>query len=153
MVKKEKITKEPTILEFLITLNDNIVIQRLFNVKNYNPEARMSMDLYETFKDITEDLQRTLKMKTLRYMLDNYYEIEEDPSIMETSNTDGPEVFHVYLKEGDTSICHRVFDAKPYPPKARYTLDVRPQVKTILRDLTDIFSRKNLDRTYMEYSL
>jgi len=144
-MKEQDLTK----MEFLIKLNNNVVIQRYFNVKDYNPQARRSMELYEYVKEIAESLQRKLKIKTVTYMLDNYYEIEETPQIMETSNTDGPETFNIYVKINDETICHRVFDAKVYPPKVRYTMDVRPEAKNILRNLTDIFSQKNFNNEYL----
>ena len=65
-------------------------------------------------------------------MLENRFQIEEDPSILETSNTDGPERFNIILKVGSETICHRIIDAKLYPPKVRYTLDIRPSIKSIL---------------------
>jgi len=68
---------------------------------------------------------------------------------METSNTDGPETFNIYVKINDETICHRVFDAKVYPPKVRYTMDVRPEAKNVLRNLTDIFSEKNFNNEYL----
>ncbi len=144
-MKEQDLTK----MEFLIKLNNNVVIQRYFNVKDYNPQARRSMELYEYIKDVAELLQRKLKIKTVTYMLDNYYEIEENPQIMETSNTDSPETFNIYVKINDETICHRVFDAKVYPPKVRYTMDVRPEAKNVLRNLTDIFSEKNFNNEYL----
>ena len=148
-MKEQDLTK----MEFLIKLNNNVVIQRYFNVKDYNPQARRSMELYENIRDIAESLQKKLKIKTVTYMLDNYYEIEENPQIIETSNTDGPETFNIYVRVNDETICHRVFDAKVYPPKVRYTMDIRPEAKNILRNLTDIFSEKNLTTEYLEISL
>ena len=142
-----------TKIEFLIKLNGNVVIQRFFNVKDYQPKARRSVELYEYIKYLAEKLQRNLKIKTLSYMSDNYYEIEENPLIMETSNTEGPEVFNLFVKINDETICHRVFDAKVYPPKVRYTMDIRPEVKNILRELTDIFSDKNLTTEYLGINL
>lgn len=144
-MKEQDLTK----MEFLIKLNNNVVIQRYFNVKDYNPQARLSMELYEYIRDLAESLQRKLKIKTATYMLDNYYEIEENPQVMETSNTDGPETFNIYVKINDETICHRVFDAKVYPPKVRYTMDIRPDAKTILKNLTDIFSEKNFNNEYL----
>ena len=85
-------------------------------------------------------------------MTDNMYEIINNPNILETSNTDGPEVFNIILKLGNETICHRVIDAKVYPPKVRYTLDVRPSIKNILRELTDILSDRNLSYNYLNYS-
>ena len=126
-------------MEFLITLNNNIVIQRYFNVRGYNPTARASMELYHYIKDFTEVFAYEQKMRSVCYLMDNEYEIAEDPTILETSNTDGPEVFNIYVKVGEQTICHRQIDAKVFPPKIRYTVDIRQQVKSVLKDLTDIF--------------
>ena len=148
MKEQNDVTK----VEFLITLNNNFVVQRFFNVKNYNEKSEKSVDLYEYIKYLSESLQTKLRNKCMVYMLDNRYQIEEDPSVLETSNTDGPEVFNIILKVGNKTICHRVIDAKLYPPKVRYTLDIRPDIKNILRELTDILSDKNLSYQYLNYS-
>jgi hypothetical protein len=140
-------------MEFLITLNDNIVIQRFFNVKNYNPDAKNSVELYEYFRALVEGFGYNLKMKTVIYMMDNMDEIIEDPQVLSTSMTEGSEVFNFYLKVGDLTICQRQMDAKVYPPKIRYTVDIRPQVKSVLKDLTDLFSYENLNYDYCGINL
>jgi hypothetical protein len=144
---------DSTKMEFLLTLNDNIVVQRFFNVRNYNPRAKNSLELYEFMKSLSEELHYYLKMKTVVYMMDNRDSIEHDASIMNTSFTDGPEVFNLFVKVGEQTICHRVFDGKRYPPKVRYTVDVRPFLKDVLRELTDIFSNNKLSYKYLEFDL
>ena len=148
MKEQNDVTK----VEFLITLNNNFVVQRFFNVKGYHEKAESSVELYEYIKYLSESLQTKLRNKCMVYMLDNRYQIEEDPNILETSNTDGPEIFNIILKVGNKTICHRIIDAKLYPPKVRYTLDIRPDIKNILRELTDILSEKNLSYGYLNYS-
>jgi len=145
--------QESTKMEFLLTLNDNIVVQRFFNVRGFNPKAKSSVELYEFVSEFKEELQEYLKMKTLVYMMDNKDSIIHDPSIMDTSFTDGPEVFNIIIKLGEQTICHRIFDGKFYPPKVRYTVDVRPFLKETLRGLTDIFSDKKLSYNYLELDL
>lgn len=145
--------QDSTKMEFLLTLNDNIVVQRFFNVRGYNPKAADSVDLYHLVYDIAQDLQYHLKMKTVIYMTDNSESIMHDSTIMDTSYTDGPEIFNIFIKNGDTTICHRIFDGKFFPPKVRYTVDVRPFLKDILRDLTDIFSSQTLSFKYLDLDL
>ena len=41
---------DATKLEFLVKLNDNIVVQRFFNVKGYNPKAKNSIEFYDFIK-------------------------------------------------------------------------------------------------------
>jgi hypothetical protein len=149
MKEQNDVTK----VEFLITLNNNFVVQRFFNVKGYNPKVKGSVELYDFIKSLSNTLQTKLRNKCVVYMLENRFQIEEDSSILETSNTDGPEIFNIILKVGNETICHRIIDAKLYPPKVRYTLDVRPDIKNILRELTDILSEKNLSFEMMNYSL
>jgi hypothetical protein len=146
-MKEQDITK----MEFLLTLNDNIIVQRFFNVKGYNPKAKNSIDLYDFMRDVKDSLHYALKMKTVVYMIDNKDAIEHDPSVMNTSYTDGAEYFNLYVKVGEQTICHRIFDGKMYPPKVRYTVDVRPYLKEILRGLTDIFSDYRLSYEYLDY--
>jgi hypothetical protein len=140
---------EMTKMEFLLTLNDNIVVQRFYNVRGYNPKAKSSMELYYEVSDFAELLQKHLKMRSVDYLLENDFQIMEDPQMLETSYTDGPENFNVFIKVDGELVCHRQFDAKPYPPKVRYTVDVRIFLKELLRNLTEIFSTKNLTLDYM----
>src|SRR5210317_515324 len=149
MKEKNDVTK----MEFLLMLNDNIVVQRYFNVKWYNPKARKSIDVVELINEFGNKLMKDLKARTNMYMLDHYNQIALDPAILDTSNTDGPETFHIKIRLGDETICHKIIDAKLYPPKIRYTVDIRPQLKSLLRGLTDIFSREDLTHEYMEYQL
>jgi hypothetical protein len=145
--------QDSTKMEFLLTLNDNIVVQRFFNVRGYNPQAKNSIEFYEFIKSLKEELEYYLKMKTVVYMMDNMEAIIHDPKIMETSFTEGPEHFNIYVKVGDTTLCHRIFDGKKFPPKVRYTVDVRPFLKEVLRELTDIFSKTKLNYQYCEFDL
>jgi len=146
-MKDQDVTK----VEFLLMCNDNIVVQRFFNVKGFNKNAHKSEEFYDYIRLFTERLQNNLKMRTIVYMLDNQYEISGNPDMLNTSITDGPENFNLYIKLGDMTICQRTFNAKLYPPKVRYTVDLRPQLKGALSELTDIFSDRNFNFYYPEF--
>ena len=145
--------QESVKLEFLMTVNDNIIVQRFFNVRDFNPEAKASIDLYNILYDFKIDIEDQLKVKTTNYMLDNMYDIMHNPNLLETSVIEGPEYFNIYIKQGDTTICHRQVDAKIYPPKIRYTVDVRPYLKSLLNSLTDTFSSQELNFEYADVLL
>lgn len=144
-MREQDITK----LEFLMMVNDNIIVQRYFNVRDYNPDARNSVDFKEYMDDLIETLNYQLKMKAVSYLLENQYDITNKPDILNTSYVDGPEYFNIYLKQGDRLLCHRRFDAKIYPPKVRYTVDIRQTIKGILSELTSLFSTKDLSFDYL----
>ena len=145
--------QESVKLEFLMMVNDNIIVQRFFNVREFNNEGKNSLELYELLREFKEDIQSQLSLKTVTYMTDNMYEIINNPSILDTSYIDGPEYFNIFIKQNDVTICHRQVDAKVYPPKVRYTVDVRPHLKNLLMNLTDIFSSKNLTKKYIDVTL
>ena len=42
-------------MEFLLTLNDNIVVQRYFNVKNYNYDAKNSNEYHELIEKMKKE--------------------------------------------------------------------------------------------------
>jgi hypothetical protein len=149
MREQQDITK----LEFLMTVNNNFIVQRFFNVKGYNPKSHRSVEMTDLMMNFVEDLKDNFKIKTVSYMLDNQYQIMDDPEVLNTSFTDGPENFNIYIKNGDNVLCHYSFDAKIYPPKIRYTVDVRPYLKNILFNLTEVLSTKKLTHEYMGYSL
>ena len=145
--------QDSTKMEFLLSLNDNIVVQRFFNVRGFNYDAKNSLELYYFMKQLSEELQYDLKMKTVIYMTDNKDAICADPTIMNTSFTEGSERFNLYVRVGEQTICHRYFDGKLFPPKVRYTVDVRPFLKNVLRELTDIFSSPKLSFEYLGLDL
>ena len=145
--------QESVKLEFLMMVNDNIIVQRFFNVREFNNESKNSLELYDLLREFKDDIQTQLSLKTVTYMTDNLYEIINNPAILDTSYIDGPEYFNIFIKQNDVTICHRQVDAKVYPPKIRYTVDVRPHLKNLLMNLTDIFSSKTLTKKYLEFTL
>ena len=48
--------QESTKMEFLLTLNDNIVVQRFFNVRGYNPKAKNSLELYYYIRQFKDEI-------------------------------------------------------------------------------------------------
>jgi hypothetical protein len=144
---------DSTKLEFLMTVNQNIIVQRFFNVRDYNPNAKYSEDLYLFLKEFKDLVSAEFKLKSVVYLLENKEEIKDNPELLNTSYTDGPESFNIYIKINDMTICHRMFDAKVYPPKIRYTVDIRPHIKRLLTSLTDIFSSNELSFEYAEVKL
>ena len=86
-------------------------------------------------------------------MLDNEFQIMADPMILETSMTDDDENFNIFIKLGDDTIYQQSWDGKIYPPKVRYTVDVRPHLKGILKSLTEVFSSDKLTCKFMDYKL
>lgn len=148
MSNQQDVTK----FEFLLTLDGNIVCQRYFNVRDYNPQARRSMDLHYYVKEISEEITEDLRIKTSDYLCENrsYFLNSEN---VEDSNENKKEDFLIEIKYNDDVFISRIFPAYYFHPKVRYTVDIRPKLKRFLSELTDILSSTELETTYLNYQL
>jgi hypothetical protein len=144
--------QEITKFEFLLTLEKNIVIQRYFNVIDYNPASKNSIDLYECVKFICSGIQAELTSKTLDY-LSSHPDIFPIPEKKGDVVMDKEENFLLQIKLGEDVFISRIFPAHVYHPKARYAVDIRPKVRKILLELSDVLSSKVLTKTYLQYEL
>lgn len=144
--------QESTKFEFLLTLEGNIVVQRFFFVKDYNPNVKKSLDLYDCVKNICDEISDDLKKKTFEYLTDsqNFYQFGEG---VEEEKDTSKENFLVEIKQGNDVFIQRLFPAYVYHPKVRYTVDIRPKIKSILGSLTDTLSITDPETTYLNYEL
>ena len=141
-----------TNFEFLLTLDGNIICQRFFNVKDHVDQARRSMDLHYYVKNICDDIAEDLKIKSSDYLSENAnYFLSSD--YVEDSIEKDREHFLLEIKLNESVFIQRIFPAYYYHPKVRYTVDIRPKLKRILSDLTDILSSEDLETTYLNYQL
>ena len=141
-----------TKFEFLLTLEGNIICQRFFNVKDHVEQSRRSMDLHYYIKNICEDIAEDLKIKSSDYLCENQnYFLSSD--YVEDMNEKDREHFLLEIKLNEDVFIQRIFPAYYYHPKVRYTVDIRPKLKRILSDLTDILSSEDLETTYLHYEL
>jgi hypothetical protein len=110
------------------------------------------LDLHEIITEICEDIASDLKMKTLDYMGDNMEFISDSQRADERANLK-EEYFLLKIKLGERVFISRQFPAHIYHPKARYAVDIRPKVRKILGDLTNVLSSTELNKTYLQYEL
>ena len=132
--------------EFLLSINDNIICQRYFTVRNHNPKSINSIDLYESVLYIKEVISNKLILKTVD-VIDEFF--KEDMSKLQVE----PDNFTITIKKGNQVIMERTFSADLYPPRVRYSVDIRPQISYILRELTDVLSLRNPDLYYLDKQL
>ena len=148
MAQNQEITK----IEFILKLEKNIIIQRFFNVKDFNPLASRSMDLYYCVKNICKEITDDLKIKNLEYMYESV-DFYSDPAAVEDESEHKEEYFLMEIKLENDVFISRAFPAHVYHPKARYSVDIRPKVRKILAELTDVLSSTILEKTYLNYEL
>jgi hypothetical protein len=110
------------------------------------------MDLHYYIKNICDEISDDLKMKTSDYLSDNQnYFLNSE--VVEDENEKEKEHFLLEIKLGDDVFISRIFPAYYFHPKVRYTVDIRPNLKRFLSELTDILSSEDLETVYLQYQL
>lgn len=143
---------DSTKVEFLLSLSGNIICQRFFNVKDFNHNAKRSLDITIDMSNICEEISNDLKEKTLDFLNSNqnYYPVLESGT---TNEVEEEEYFLLELKLNDAVFIQRIFPAHVFPPKVRYSVDIRPKLRRILNNLTDTLSYDDVVTSYMSYDL
>lgn len=143
-------SQDVKMFEFLLTIEGNIIVQRIFAVKNYNPNVKKSLDLYNTVTSICDRIGFDMKKKTFEYMSENQDLFESDEYQNNTNNSK-KEDFILEIKSDNDVFIKRAFPAFVYHPKVR--VDIRYMLKDFLNELIDTLSSTNLEDTYLGMSL
>ena len=117
--------------EFVLSIKDNIICQRFFTVRNHNPKTVKSVDLYETVKYIKDTICHELLLKTID-IIDEFY--KEDMSKLHEEK----DYFTISIKKGN---------------QVKFSVDIRPKISYILRELTDVLSSRDVDTYYLDKQL
>jgi len=137
--------------EFLLSLEDNIICQRFFSVKQYRAQNRKSLELNDTMREIINTIKVDLKDKSIDYLLESYDMNTHTVNLSEQDREEPPhEYFNIYIKLNNEIVTHRIFPAWIYPGKIRYTVDIRPFIGKFLRELSDVLSAEKVERKYLE---
>jgi hypothetical protein len=152
MGTKKEFKNEQRKFEFTVYLNDNIIVQRFFNVIGFNQRAINSMNFKEVMDYNRELIQYQLKNKTLDFMNDNSRSFYENKSF---EQNDVKDVIKIVVKMDGRPIGHRQWDATIYPAKVRYTVDVREHIYEMITGIQKCLSEKNekLETKYLGYDL
>ena len=132
--------------EFILSIEDNIICQRFFTVRNHNIKTLNSIELYECVEYIKDLINKQLILKTVD-IIDEFF--KEDVSKLQVEK----ENFTITIKKGNRLIMTRIFPANIYPPKVRFSVDIRPQISYILRELTDVLSDREPYCYYLDKQL
>ena len=109
------------------------------------------MELHNELTDVTNEIANSLKIRTCDYMSNNYSQFLNENNGDDDSGMN--DYFTLAIRKDDKDIITRYFEGSLYPPKVRYTVDIRPSLRRILKNFTDILSGKNFTTNYLTYKL
>lgn len=139
--------------EFMLLINGNIICQRYFNVKNYDEdvvkdpyELRDCIDRcveYITGSDHYNETG-TLRTKTEDYLYETYNPyLDEYP--LPDRKEEVEDIFTFQIKIDNRVIIETNFSGNIYPPKVRYSVDIRRIIPLIVNDIHTTLSLPELD--------
>jgi hypothetical protein len=152
MNAKKELKKEQRKFEFTVYLNDNIIVQRYFNVIGFNNRAINSLNFKEVVDYNQSLIQLHMKNKSLDFMTENSRLFYENPSFEKNDLND---IMKIVVKMDDKQIAYRQWDATIYPVKIRYTVDIREHIYEMITRIQKCLSEKNerLETKYLQYEL
>jgi hypothetical protein len=149
---KKEFKKEQKRFEFTVYLNDNIIVQRFFNIIGFNYKAINSLNFKDTMDYNSHIIKLHMKNKTLDFMNDNARLFKEIPNY---EQNDSKDLMKIIVKLDGRVIGHSEWDATIYPAKVRYMVNIREHIYNMITNIQKCLSEKqeNLDTSYLEYNL
>ena len=136
--------------EFLLKINDNIICQRYFNIRNYNSECRESYEIKEMMDEImgmNKDfklgiLPEFFKEKCMTSLWEgynpNYYQSKNK---LYTKNIfDKQDIFKFEVLAHKEVITSSTFDGSLFQSGVRRSIDIREIIPQIIRTICDYMS-------------
>lgn len=142
--------------EFLLSVNKNIICQRLFDIRNYNEQILSSIDLKWLIDDCVDIIEDDLKEKTIEYLWKFYnpYVKQEQIEVDESrNNIDKEHTFEFEIRVNRKCVIKKQFDGRPYAPNVKYQVDITDIIGDLISVVRDAFSNKKLKNIETEISV
>jgi len=133
----EKSRSYETPYQFLFKINNNIIVQRFFNVNTYNKSACSSLELKEAVDYGVEIIKAVLKDNALDYMTQYKYYFEDDP-LFDTNDSDDNYFFQVIVH--GKIVIESGWSANIYPTKIRYDVNIKRLIGKIIYSIQSALS-------------
>jgi len=164
MRKKTELIKP---YEFILRINENIICQRYFNIKNYNEECRESLEIKEMMDEIMGMngfltlgiIPEFFKFQCITnsykpyFSQNNHYNDKDDVFNLEIYKNNSSKI-KIKDEELDMDLFKKElivsgnFNGNVFHPNVRYDINIRPIIPDITRIIVNYMSLKNYTKTY-----
>lgn len=138
--------------EFVLYINNHIICQRYFSVKNFNRDVVRSLDLKWCVDDCVEIINRDLKAKSIDFLYKQYNEFvkqtQEELDSIRQDIYENEDVFDFQIKIDDKPVITKRFTGNIHPQRVRYSVDVRSIIPIIINTIQDVFSQEEFTVEY-----
>ena len=141
--------------EFILYINGNIICQRFFSVKKYNPKVVRSIEMVECLNYVVSLIEDDLKLKSMDYLYSQYnpYKVQKTEDVIVEDIYENEDVFDFEIRIDDKPIVTKRFSGNVYPQRVRYSVDIRRLINKIITDIQNMFSFENITVEYCGITL
>lgn len=145
--------------EFLLYINNHIICQRNFPIKDYNEESIKSLEIKELMDSLIGMnngdfgtlgiIPHYFKQKSKRYCWENFNEYSDKQSEEPIRNIfERIDNFQVEIKVDKKTVAKGEFIGNYFQPKVRYQVDIREIIPQITNEIRYFLSQKNYVTEY-----
>jgi hypothetical protein len=150
MTQEQKKIEEQR-FEFLLYINNHIICQRFFNIKNFNEDSIKSYEIKELMDDLCGMnngemgtlglIPNFLKQKSEDFIWSYYnpYTVQTDFPIK--NNFDKNDIFQFEIRVDKKQVAKTSFSGGYFPPKVKYAVDIKELIPSIIAEIREFLSR------------
>lgn len=142
--------------EFLLYINNHIICQRYFNIKDYNEDCVDSFEMKELIDAIVGmnngqygDLgiiPHHLQKKTLEFLWDGYNPYSITPETAPKNIYEKIDNFQFEIRVDKKTVGKGQFCGNVFPTKVRYAVDIKEIIPSIISEIRHYFGLKNYEK-------
>lgn len=157
-------TNQPTVkkpieeqrFEFVLYINDHIICQRYFNIRDYNESSIHSLEMKELIDNIAGMnidsfgtmgiIPSHLKAKAVDYLWNNYNPYYTQPEEGNKNIYEKLDNFQFEIKVDKATVAKTQFSGNFFPPKVRYDVNIKEIIPAIMAEIRHFLSQKNYSK-------
>jgi hypothetical protein len=137
--------------EFILRINGNIICQRFFSVKKFNPNVVQSIDMIDCVDECVYIVKQLLKTRSVEFLWSQYnpYEKQTKEQINRTPIWEKEDVFDFEIRIDEKTVSARRFTGNIYPQRVRYSVDIREIIPRIISTIQETLGSENISVEYV----
>lgn len=139
--------------EFILYINNNIICQRYFNIRDFNEQSTGSWEMKQLMDNICGMnngqygsmgvIPNFLKRRAKDYLWANYNPFLEEQPVVEAKNLfEKQDNFQFEIRIDRKTVAKSIFSGNYFPTKVRYAVDIKEIIPEIMSEIRTALSQK-----------
>lgn len=149
--------------EFFLYINNHIICQRYFSIKDFNEQSIKSLEMKELMDSLVGlnngnygsmgIITNHLKKKSVDYLWKNYNPYVPQKEEAYKNNFEKEDVFDFEIKIDKMTVAKSRFSGNYFPQQVRYQVDIKEIIPNIISEIKDFLSQKKYTKKYADVVL